>query len=733
MTQFTAQATPPTFMPTGGNPLVLPPTSFFSNGVNSAPLSTTNPTGLEVIGGPVLSVPTTGLAFIDPSDPNNQYDPLQGLWVFRKDIRVLAQATVTPPAGMGAPVTAYVQETVTVRGAPLFAHAIFYAVDDLEIFPGPQMDIYGPVHSNKDLYVSNQSSATGLIFHDTVTTAGSVFHAWKDASNSSWGTGNETLGQNPVKFLSASGTTQTNMNRTGTAAGWMDSTTGLSNGVSGGTTLHNLETTSVTSTFRQQATQLWGGHLQTAAMGVSKYNPIAFDEVIGVNATTGENVTAEPHFIVDPPNPPATTDPYYEAKHEIELQKFSTQAALYIKVIMDDPAPGATPITNTPEIYGPSSTTGTGPNGYVLLKNPTNSTTPLISVEPYAATLTAVGAKITSGANNGKYPITRTPYNAAGAGTPVVTYSSTLPTAAKGGNITAGSSDLAVTSGMYDQRRGKGVDLVEIDITQLRAAVTNIINSTNNQNTIRNPDDTIFTGWNGGVYVEVNDPSTRGNTHDQASSVRLINGSVTSGSSLIPEYGPGGKGLTIATNAPLYIKGNFNADGTVAANSPTTPDDFATGATVDNTKESPVCIAADAITILSSSFADNTSADSNKPNAGGNTEIAAAFLTGNVPTHYDSSVKNSGGAHNLPRFLENWSGKTVAIRGSLVAMFTSKISDEPFSGAYYGAPNRAWGFDLLFKNGKFPPLTPRVYSFRRTSFSLLTPAQYAAAKTAMWP
>ena len=93
----------------------------------------------------------------------------------------------------------------------------------------------------------------------------------------------------------------------------------------------------------------------------------------------------------------------------------------------------------------------------------------------------------------------------------------------------------------------------------------------------------------------------------------------------------------------------------------------------------------------------------------------------------------SGGAHNLPRFLENWTNVTVAIRGSLVEMFNCKISTQPWSTAYYGAPVRKWGFDVLFQNGVYPPFTPKVMSYRRVDFTDLTAAQYAAKKAALWP
>ena len=729
--QFDGQATPPTFQPGSGNELALPPTSFFSGSrVDTTTYSSSHPTGLELIGGPANVVPVSSMFYIDPNDPANQYDPMKGLWILRRDITVLAKASVLPPSGQGAPVTAYIAETISVRGAPLFAHAIFYAKDDLEIFPGPQMDIYGPVHVNGNIFVSGQSSSAGLTFHGAVSATGGIFHAWSDVNGASHGAGNETLGQNPVRFVSADGTSEINLNLTGSSTGWMDSTTGLDNGVSGLSNLQALVTPAVTTAFRQKAVQEWGGNLQTGAMGVQTYNPIAFNEVIGTDSS-GNPVTADPHTLIEPPATPSTSDPYYSAKEQIEQQKYSTQAQLYVQVTLSSPTPG-TPPTATITLYGPSSSsTGTGPNNYVALTAPANmggSGTPLVTFLPYVATQTSVGSKVSNGTYKGQYPITTTTITSAGAGTSTITYSSSLPAKASGGTISSGSSDVSVSTGMYDQRRLMGVDLVQIDMTALKAAVADMVSNTADANAITNPDGSVYTNWNGGVYVEVDDTSARGNTSNQSASVRLVDGQVTSGTSLMPTYGVNGKGLTIATNAPLYIKGNFNADGNVSSSSATMPDDGNTGSATDPSVESPVCVAADAITILSSAWNDKISADTVKPNPSSDTEIAAAFLTGLVPT---SNSASSGGAHNFPRFLEN--GGTVAIRGSLVAMFESKIATQPWSTRFYGAPTRIWGFDSVFQNGTFPPLTPKVQSFRRSSFTMLNASQYSAAKAALWP
>jgi hypothetical protein len=186
----------------------------------------------------------------------------------------------------------------------------------------------------------------------------------------------------------------------------------------------------------------------------------------------------------------------------------------------------------------------------------------------------------------------------------------------------------------------------------------------------------------------------------------------------MPAYGPNGIGLTVATNAPVYILGNFNADGSNTTGDATTPDDGKNGTPGNASAESPVCVAADAVTLLSKSWSDTASLK-NKNDAD-DTEYATALLVGLQKT---TNTDSSGGAHNLPRFLENWSGNTATLRGSLVTLFNCKIATQPWSTQYYGAP----------KNGNYPPLTPTSPTFRRILFTTLSQSAYFAARHALWP
>jgi hypothetical protein len=79
---------------------------------------------------------------------------------------------------------------------------------------------------------------------------------------------------------------------------------------------------------------------------------------------------------------------------------------------------------------------------------------------------------------------------------------------------------------------------------------------------------------------------------------------------------------------------------------------------------------------------------------------------------------------NFPRFHENWSGQRLRYRGSMVALFNSTIATGPWSSARYDAPTREWGFSDMFQNGRQPPGTPMLRTFRRVTYADLTAAQF---------
>ena len=95
---------------------------------------------------------------------NSQY---RGLFGMGYECRVRSQAK---PLGTPYDLGAVVQQDIQLAAIPLFQFAIFYSMD-LEINPGPQMQITGKVHSNGSLFTA---PGTGLEYADVVTAAGQV-------------------------------------------------------------------------------------------------------------------------------------------------------------------------------------------------------------------------------------------------------------------------------------------------------------------------------------------------------------------------------------------------------------------------------------------------------------------------------------------------------------------------------------------------------------------------------
>lgn len=92
-----------------------------------------------------------------------------GLYGFVANYRVLSHARLlnhpsSPWAG--------VSQEIQFASIPVFQFAIFYGID-LEINPGPVMNVTGKVHSNADIYAAPVS---GLTFWDTVTSVGLIYH-----------------------------------------------------------------------------------------------------------------------------------------------------------------------------------------------------------------------------------------------------------------------------------------------------------------------------------------------------------------------------------------------------------------------------------------------------------------------------------------------------------------------------------------------------------------------------
>jgi Tfp pilus assembly protein PilX len=180
-------------------------------------------------------------------------------------------------------------------------------------------------------------------------------------------------------------------------------------------------------------------------------------------------------------------------------------------------------------------------------------------------------------------------------------------------------------------------------------------------------------------------------------------------------------GFTVASENPVYIQGDYNADSTLG------------GTNIFNDEAGrchvPSAVLADAVTTLSNAWNDTNAF--NNPTAVGNrnattTSYRTAVIGGkNIsfaqPTWSGAAqdLGTDGGVHNFLRFLENWSGQSYNYRGSIVSFFYAVQA----TGIYkcctivYNPPTRAENFDTDFQSIQtLPPGTPRFTDVNALSF-----------------
>ena len=230
----------------------------------------------------------------------------------------------------------------------------------------------------------------------------------------------------------------------------------------------------------------------------------------------------------------------------------------------------------------------------------------------------------------------------------------------------------------YDQREGKNVDVAKINVSK----ITTELNA-------------VSSGFNGLLYIQ--DITTVNTSDPEPKTIRLENGGV------LPN-----KGLTVASQNPVYIKGDYNTGTTttptnVPANSTGNPNNTDSPVVSGYTRK-PAAVLADAVMFLSNSWNDAYASSSLSSRPASNTTYNLGIMTGVIPSGWDpdgsgsaAAYGYSGGANNFPRFLEAWSGKACTYYGSMVQLFQSKTFTGKWdTGNIYSAPNRRWNFDTMF-------------------------------------
>ncbi len=203
--------------------------------------------------------------------------------------------------------------------------------------------------------------------------------------------------------------------------------------------------------------------------------------------------------------------------------------------------------------------------------------------------------------------------------------------------------------------------------------------------------------------------------------LRLVDG--TSGN--LPTRPGGTGGFTVASENPVYVLGNYNAN--------TFP--------FPALSPSAASVIADSVTLLSNNWQNNfgdyasfmdsismgtgTAPATSSRNAT-QTYFRLAIAAGkNInfkqPTSFGaaSDFGTDGGVHNFLRYLENWGGVNIYYQGSLVSLFYTQYATGVFKccTTVYGAPYRNYSFDTLFLNpNNLPPATPEFQDVNNTTY-----------------
>jgi hypothetical protein len=238
------------------------------------------------------------------------------------------------------------------------------------------------------------------------------------------------------------------------------------------------------------------------------------------------------------------------------------------------------------------------------------------------------------------------------------------------------------SANFYNQREAKTVKTTEIDVAQLKAW------SASNTN--------LWPALGGRDIRSVYVADMRTQTASTESGVRLKNGQT------LPPLG-----LTVASPNPLYVQGHYNAPA------------FHLG-TTNTSSTKPAALIGDSINLLSTAWNDANANAGLGSRVAADTTVNAALMGGIVPSN---GTSYSGGVENFPRFLEDWSNRTLAYNGSMVVMYYSKYATNAWGGSgVYSPPIRQWTFDLNFMDAtKLPPCTPEVRALIRGQWAQIKP------------
>ncbi|ANV85914.1 hypothetical protein AWQ21_15410 (plasmid) [Picosynechococcus sp. PCC 7003] len=636
-------------------------------------------------------------------------------------IHSVAKETAAPSSELGASL----KMDITSRLIPMFQFAAFYA-NDLEILPGPTMDLRGPVHTNGSLYLGANNN-NGLSLPEQVTVGGSLFNRRKN--------NNDTYPDGRVRIRDAAGN-WLNLLRNGTGS--------------------TNRTTNPMDPERVQAA--WGTQVQVGVDPVIIPSPSFLD-------TSGAYYQKADLRIEYKPAATSSNDYLQNVPFEIQVrdsagtyqdltegQLRSLQQPVMLGNDLENAdycsapsSPNISSITNDNEEKGKiieslqtAIAAQVEPIQFSKLDSKINTSSNL--KEAFEEALgNRLSTSLTQSEKDDLFDLTPKQIAA-------ISYKDSnnieqgqrcfLPAPIR--DIGRDNSSHNSTYRFYNDREDRDMRLLQFNFESLAAWNRDgiYVDFNNNQGNLdqhkkadellferANPDNAAPNNSFQKLGLAAQDDSEGGlvfhgtidqDDYSKAKTSDSPYGFILSGGEQLMALSstannPNPTGLTFASDQAVYVQGNYNT-----------------------VNKQPASVLADSLNVLSEACRnqdglvnkssgrgcnpDINDPGGNKANAV-NTEINSAFLANTDITNSAATSGYNGGLENYPRFSENWGGRTLRYRGSFVSLGTPRHVSGTWSNQLYGAPNRDWEYDMSFNEyGALPPLSPRFIHVKQSAF-----------------
>jgi len=271
--------------------------------------------------------------------------------------------------------------------------------------------------------------------------------------------------------------------------------------------------------------------------------------------------------------------------------------------------------------------------------------------------------------------------------------------------------------GYYNQRERKWMFLLNVNV---RALIE--WNAQNGDRLFPHDD---RTDWGLVFFLSVQGPNSGGTTKNNYG-VRVFDAaSLDTRGVTFPSGAADPTGLTVVSDQAMYVEGNYN---------------YFSGQTA--AQKQPAAVIGDSVNVMSQSWEasfpsggirrgnDRKSVNSfayrfiqtadspggnGGPTAGAFSSATGLGINAAFLANVDDTVGSAynGGLENYPRFHEDWSNgsRTLKYRGSYVSLGIPQHVNGAwvYGDPVYTAPNRNWDFDADFSRVEFlPPLTPKI-------------------------